>query len=224
MNASKILHRCDCWCGFVACSTPAGGKSENSIGETMRWALVTLTCIGTVFIVPSANAIPYSVNRSWSNPVGGSASLVGTVDVPLGTYTLMNGGPNPFTSASLTLIVNGSPLHLALVDTSLIFGTGRFSIFATASSLIFDANGNGTNPADLKFLDPANRGFYAIGSDDDPAFQNGDIFGQRFVVSSVDFPNIFGTAASAPDSFSSTLSLLGFAVIGLAALRRRLRC
>src|SRR5204862_1430178 len=154
--------------------------------------------LSAVAIAPSAYATRYEVNRSWSNPVGGDASLVGTVDVALGTYTLMNGGPNPFTSVNLTLIVNGSALHLNQADTSFIWGTGQFSILATASSLIFNANGNGTNPADRGFFDAANLGFYAIGSDDDPTFQIGDIFGQIFVVSSVHFPEVFGTAASVP--------------------------
>ena len=58
-------------------------------------------------ITSSANAVRYDVSRSWSDGSGGTASLIGTVDVPLGSYTIMHLGPTPFTSVSLTLIVNG---------------------------------------------------------------------------------------------------------------------
>jgi hypothetical protein len=107
----------------------------------------------TMTITPSTNAMFYDVSRSWSDGFGGTASLIGTVDVALGSYTIMNNVPNPFTIVSLTLIVNGgAPVHLNQADTNTIFGTGQFLIFATASSLIFDtANANGSNPADLAF-------------------------------------------------------------------------
>ena len=58
-------------------------------------------------ITPSVNATFYDVSRSWSDGSGGTASLIGTVDVAFGSYTIMNNGPSPFTSVSLTLIVNG---------------------------------------------------------------------------------------------------------------------
>jgi len=96
-----------------------------------------------VAIAPSAYATRYEINRSRSDGSGGTASLIGTVDVPLGSYTIMHLGPTPFTSVSLTLIVNGgAPFHLDQVASG-VFGTRQFFIFATASSLIFDtANAN----------------------------------------------------------------------------------
>jgi len=153
-------------------------------------------------ITPSVNATFYDVSRSWSDGSGGTASLIGTVDVALGRNTIMNKGPSPFTSVSLTLIVNGgAPLHLNHADTSSIFGTGQFLIFATASSLIFDtANGNGQNPADLLFGDATNMvGVYGIGSDSRPHFQTGIVF---------------GTARSVPDA-GSTLAMLSISLLGL---------
>ena len=171
----------------------------------------------TMTITPSANATFYDVSRSWSNGSGGTASLIGTVDVALGSYTIMNKGPSPFTSVSLTLIVNGgAPLHLNHADTSLIFGTGQFLIFATASSLIFDtANGNGQNPADLLFGDATNMvGVYGIGSDSLPHFQTGIIGGDTVLDTSIRFPNVFGTARSVPDA-GSTLAMLSINLLGL---------
>ena len=164
-------------------------------------------------ITPSANAVRYDVSRSWSNGSGGTASLIGSVDIALGSYTIMNNGPSPFTNVSLTLIVNGASALLDLADTSAILGTGQFLISATASSLIFNtANGNGANPADLEFSGA--MGFYFIGSDNDPHFQNGGIGVDEVVDSSISFPNVFGTARSVPDT-GSTLAMLSISLLGL---------
>jgi hypothetical protein len=83
-----------------------------------------------------AAAATYDVNLSFTG--GGTASLVGTVDLPLGNYTIMNGAPNPFTAINLTLTVNGTPFSLVQADLSLITGTGQFLIDANASTLIFN--------------------------------------------------------------------------------------
>src|SRR5262245_58987738 len=130
----------------------------------------------------------------------------------------MNKGPSPFTSVSLTLIVNeGAPVLLNHADTSLIFGTGQFLIFATASSLIFDtANGNGQNPAFLLFRDATNiMGFYGIGSDALGLFQTGSIIGDVANDHSISFPNVFGTAAASVPDTGSTLAMLSISLLGL---------
>jgi hypothetical protein len=193
--------------------------AKSLVGSLFAVALIAWT----MTITPSANATFYDVSRSWSDGSGGTASLIGTVDVALGSYTIMNKGPSPFTSVSLTLIVNGgAPVHLNHADTSLIFGTGQFSIFATASSLIFDtANGNGQNPADLLFRDATNMDFYAIGSDGLPHFQTGIIGNDDVLDQSISFPNVFGTAASAPDT-GSTLAMLSISLLGLGLGFKRL--
>src|ERR1700730_7615215 len=118
----------------------------------------------------SAGAATYNVNLSFSG--GGTASLVGTVDLPLGNYTIMNGAPHPFTAGNLTLTVNGTPYSLVQADTSLISGTGQFLINANASTLIFDtANANSSNPADLIFRTASTNDRYIIGSNGDPHFE-----------------------------------------------------
>jgi len=96
--------------------------AKSLVGSLFAVALIAWT----MTITPSVNATFYDVSRSWSDGSGGTASLIGA-DVALGSYTIMNKGPSPFTSVSLTLIVNrGAPLHLNHADTSLIFGTGQF--------------------------------------------------------------------------------------------------
>ena len=80
-----------------------------------------LATLAIIMIADSAHAITYQVNQSWG---GGFATLVGTVDVPLGTYTIMNNGPHPFTNVMLTLTVKGTSFTLDHADTSLIYGTG----------------------------------------------------------------------------------------------------
>src|SRR5947208_10875131 len=76
-----------------------------------------LAALAITMIAGSAQAITYQVNESWG---GGSATLVGTVDVPLGTYTIMNNGAAPFTNVMLTLTVNGTSFTLDHADTSQI--------------------------------------------------------------------------------------------------------
>ena len=94
--------------------------AKSLVGSLFAVALIAWT----MTIAPSANAIFYDVSRSWSDGSGGNASLVGTVDVAFGSYTIMNNGPSPFTSVSLTLTVNGgAPVHLNHADTSFSFGT-----------------------------------------------------------------------------------------------------
>ena len=106
-----------------------------------------------------AGAATYDVNLSFTG--GGTASLVGTVDLPLGNYTIMNGAPDPFTAVNLILTVNGTPFSLVQANTSLITGTGQFLINANASTLIFNtANANAGNPADLRFQDVSTNDQY----------------------------------------------------------------
>jgi hypothetical protein len=183
-------------------------------------ALATLSAISTFAIAPSANAITYDVSRSWTDGTF-TASLFGTVDVPLGNYTITNGGPSPFTSVNLTMILNGTTSALlSQANTSLIYGTGQFFIFSTASSLIFDAaNGDAYNPADLVFKDAANLARYGIGSDGIPSFEAGynPFFSpSTTVLASVALPNAFGTAASSVPDAGSTLTMLGVSLLGLA--------
>ena len=64
-------------------------RAKFLVGSLFAVALIAWTMTN----IPSANAIPYEVSRSWSNGSGDTASLIGTVDVAFGSYTIMNNGP-----------------------------------------------------------------------------------------------------------------------------------
>ncbi len=91
-------------------------------------ALAGATSLAAMLTPVAATAVTFTVNRSWSES-GNNASLVGTVDVPVGSYTIQNGTPNPFTNVNLILTVNGNPFPvLNAANTSNISGTGQFLV------------------------------------------------------------------------------------------------
>ena len=185
---------------------------RKSIGRSPCGASIILAVIILVAIVHGANGVTYSVSRSWTDGIG-TANLVGTVDVPLGNYTIMNGGADPFTNVSLTLTLNGISAFLDHADTSLIFGSGQFFIDATLSSLTFDtANADESNPADLRFYDATNTTLYVTGSNGNPGFEAG--YSQTDgVVANLSFPVVFGTAGAGGLTLASAASIQrGFAI------------
>src|SRR5690242_5644873 len=96
---------------------------------------------------PSALADTYTVNRLFSDGVD-TATLVGTVDIAEGNYTITNGGSSPFTAISLTLTANGTPYTVDNTLTGIILGTGQFLITASPTQLIFGtASADSGNPA-----------------------------------------------------------------------------
>src|SRR6266446_1184759 len=98
-----------------------------------------------LIISNSAQAAQYHVNRSFTDG-SSSATLTGTLDIPMGSYTIQNSGPSPFTAVNLTLTVNGTPFTLTHALTGVIHGTGQFLISATPTTLTFNtANANGGN-------------------------------------------------------------------------------
>ena len=169
-----------------------------------------LAALTIIVIASSARAITYQVNQSWG---GGTATLVGTVDVAIGNYTIMNGGAAPFTNVMLTLTVNGTPFILDHADTSQIVGTGEFIIDATITSLTFDtANSDAGNPADLNFYDSINTNRYVLGSNGNPHFEAGYTTA-GVVLDDISFPFLFGTAASSALELASAASIQrGFAI------------
>lgn len=154
-------------------------------------------------LTSSTQAALYQVNRSFmSGPT--TATLTGTVDIPLGNYVIQNMAPNPFTSVNLTLTVNATPFNLINALTNDITGTGQFTINASPTTLIFSASGNGANPADLVFSDnfnPQSFNRYAIGSDGNPAFETAvTMAGSAFA--NVQFPVTFGVFVPEPSSIT----------------------
>lgn len=118
-----------------------------------------------------AQATVYEVNRLFPQ-----ASLTGTLEIPLGSYTIQNTNPSPFTSVHLILTLNGTQFFLNHCLTGDIRGTGQFFIDATATSLIFStANANGANPADLDFSDTTVQqahNYFSIGYDTIPGYES----------------------------------------------------
>jgi hypothetical protein len=163
----------------------------------LRVASLAGVISAVVLVAPShAKGTQYNVNRLFGN-----ASLTGTVDVPIGNYTIMNETPNPFTAVDLTLTVNGTPFGLTHALTGLIRGTGQFFIEATSTTLTFStANANGSNPADLIFsdnLDTQSINKYGIGYNGHPGFEVGDTAAGSVIVDAM-FPAVFGVSAVSP--------------------------
>jgi hypothetical protein len=138
------------FCSATGCMKTTGCK------KMARLAAATFITLAASLPTPSILADTYFVNRSLSDSSGDMATLVGTRSIPEGNYTLTNKPPSPFTAATLTLTVNGTPYSVNNVLTDLISGTGIFSITASPTALIFSAHGNGGNPADLVFSDQLN--------------------------------------------------------------------
>jgi len=192
-------------------------------------ALAGATSLAAMLTPVAATAVTFTVNRSWSES-GNNASLVGTVDVPVGSYTIQNGTPNPFTNVNLILTVNGNPFPvLNAADTSNISGTGQFLVNATSSTLTFNtANANGSNAANLAFVN-SSTGFggplYGIGFDSTPGFEVA--FGTTpGVLASVAFPVTFGTVQQV-QQVPEPASLFGLGVLSTlgaaSTLKRKLK-
>ena len=198
--------------------------------------IVRVVALFSLISVSSTNAITYDVSRMWTDIFGtGTATLTGTVDVPIGNYTITNGGLTPFTNINLILrafenangvapFENGAPIPLDHVDTSFVKGSGVFSINATSSTLIFGASISDIfSAADINFFNtPENTG-YTIGSDFAGEFEAGR--GQTFgMIGFLQFPIVFGTAHTTPvPETGSTVALLTPLLLGLALVRQTRR-
>ena len=186
-------------------------KGSRSTARHRRLAALALTALAAR---PCMAAV-YTVDQ-WFSSGADVVHLAGTVDVPLGSYTIHNGAPNPFRSVNLTLNVDGTPYNLSQADTSEIYGTGAFYVDATVSALSFAAAGNGHNAADLAFVGGGAQ--YALGSDATPLFEAA--YGPFGGVAIANFPISFGTAAAPePGTVFAGLGALGLAA--WAPLRRR---
>ncbi len=199
-------------------------------------ALAGATSLAAMLTPVAAKAVTFTVNRSWSQS-GNNASLVGTVDVPIGSYTINSTGtPNPFTNVNLTLTVNGNPFTLDAANTLLLSGTGQFLVNATSSTLTFNTNVSSFDQATVRFQNSGNpfgNRWYEIGTFlDFFTFQlvnfEGSIASPSFteVVASVSLPVTFGTAQTA-QQVPEPASLFGLGVLGTlgvgSTLKRKLK-
>ncbi|REJ39295.1 MAG: PEP-CTERM sorting domain-containing protein [Microcystis flos-aquae DF17] len=202
-------------------------------------ALAGATSLAAMLTPVAAKAVTFTVNRSWSQS-GNNASLVGTVDVPIGSYTIdSTGTPNPFTNVNLTLTVNGNPFTLdtvVVIPSGSIIGTGQFLVNATSSTLTFNTNVSGFDRATVRFQNSGNpfgNRWYEIGTFLDfftfqPVNLEGSIASPSFteVVASVSLPVTFGTAQTA-QQVPEPASLFGLGVLGTlgaaSTLKRKLK-
>ena len=186
------------------------------------WLLIFATAVA---IPTGAQAVFYTVDRSF-NDASFISTLTGTVDIPLGSYTIQNKSASPFTSVNLVLTANGYVYDLNEAVTDFIYGTGQFFINATSTTLTFNtANANGENPADLQCIvssamPPYLRNYYAIGSDDAPGFEAAIVPGAD-LTGNVNLPVIFGTPA--PEPRANFLIALAFLTFGFNRIRPKKR-
>ena len=195
----------------------------HSFIQALSQSFTGAICAGVVLsITSSAQAQIYSVNRSFTDGFN-TATLIGTVDIPLGNYTIQNYGASPFTSVNLTLTVGGTPYTVDNALTGLIYGTGNFIINATPTTLTFStANANGGNPADLVFSDNTaveTNDRYVIGSNGDPRFEAAYTGAGSVVSTTVTYPTVFGTAVPEP----TAMALAGLGGIAAMVVARRQR-
>ncbi|TRU94088.1 MAG: PEP-CTERM sorting domain-containing protein [Microcystis wesenbergii Mw_QC_B_20070930_S4] len=218
--------------------------NKNRLFPTL--ALAGATSLAAMLTPVAAMAIPaipavttFNVNRSWSDG-SDTASLVGTVDVPLGSYTIQDGAPNPFTNVNLTLTVNGNAVTLNAVDLTDTSAPAQFLVDATSSVLTFnpDVSDPGCSSSSicsssLEFIDSS------LGlSGPRYSIQLASVFGISesielglipaftSVSSSPNFPVTFGTAQQQPATSvpepTATVGLLGLGLLGVGSALKRM--
>jgi hypothetical protein len=130
-------------------------SSMNTIKKlTLGSIVLGASLLATALTADQSQALTYNVNRSWSDGFN-NASLSGTVDIPVGNYTLTQGFSNPFTSIALSLTTPDGTFGLDGLSNAFVSGTGQFLITANSTSLVFStANSDGNNPANLNFTGP----------------------------------------------------------------------
>src|SRR5208337_3197032 len=96
---------------------------SNSFLRAVGQSFSRVVCAGAVLLIASSvQAEIYNVDRAFTQGVL-AATLIGTVDIPLGNYTIQNSSASPFSSVNLTLTVGGTPYTLDSVLTGIIIGT-----------------------------------------------------------------------------------------------------
>lgn len=212
--------------------------NKNRLFPTL--ALAGATSLAAMLTPVAAMAIPavttFNVNRSWSEG-SDTASLVGTVDVPVGSYTIQNGTPNPFTNVNLTLTLNGNAVTLNAVDLTDTLAPAQFLVNATSSVLTFNADISGCSNdcvSELEFINSSqgtSGPFYRILLESSFGLvdrREQGVIQSPFtsVVSSTNFPVTFGTAQQQPPTSvpepTATVGLLGLGLLGVGSALKRM--
>jgi hypothetical protein len=208
--------------------------NKNRLFPTL--ALAGATSLAAMLTPVAAMAVTFNVNRSWSQG-SDTASLVGTVDVPVGSYTIQNGTPNPFTNVNLTLTLNGNAVTLNAVDLTDTLAPAQFLVNATSSVLTFNADISGCSDdceSELEFINSSqgtSGPFYRIQSVSffgvSESTEQGVIRSPfTNVVSSTNFPVTFGTAQQQPPTSvpepTATVGLLGLGLLGVGSALKRM--
>jgi hypothetical protein len=208
--------------------------NKNRLFPTL--ALAGATSLAAMLTPVAAMAVTFNVNRSWSQE-SDTASLVGTVDVPLGSYTIQNGTPNPFTNVNLTLTVNGNAVTLNAVDINNTFAPAQFLVNATSSVLTFNADISGCSDdckSELEFINSSQGtsgpfyrirlvSFFGVSESTEQGVIRSPFTN---VVSSPNFPVTFGTAQQQPPTSvpepTATVGLLGLGLLGVGSALKRM--
>ncbi|TRU86999.1 MAG: PEP-CTERM sorting domain-containing protein [Microcystis novacekii Mn_MB_F_20050700_S1] len=210
--------------------------NKNRLFPTL--ALAGATSLAAMLTPVAAMAVTFNVNRSWSEGTN-NASLVGTVDVPVGSYTIQNGSPNPFTNVNLTLTINGNAVTLNAVNLTETSAPAQFLVNATSSVLTFNPDVSGCSfgaicQSQLEFIDSSqglSGPFYRIQSVFSLGFSQNEEYGVirspfTGVTSSINLPVTFGTAQQQPPTSvpepTTTVGLLGLGLLGVGSALKRM--
>jgi hypothetical protein len=208
--------------------------NKNRLFPTL--ALAGATSLAAMLTPVAAMAVTFNVNRSWSQG-SDTASLVGTVDVPVGSYTIQNGTPNPFTNVNLTLTLNGNAVTLNAVDLTDTLAPAQFLVNATSSVLTFNADISGCSDdckSELEFINSSQGtsgpfyrirlvSFFGVSESTEQGVIRSPFTN---VVSSPNFPVTFGTAQQQPPTSvpepTATVGLLGLGLLGVGSALKRM--
>jgi hypothetical protein len=184
--------------------------------------VTSLSAVLSLVAVNPVRAVTFNVvGASWTQG-SNSASLTGTVDIPIGTYTFapgqLFGAPAPFTGFDLNLNINGR--NSTPIFSSIRTGaTSSVTLTATAADLQFSTSGaSDSSVAYLLFNDFTSS--YFIGSDAIPGSQFASGYGDA-VFASRSLPTVFAVSSDA-QSVPEPTTIPGLLLTGgsLLLLRR----
>lgn len=164
-----------------------------------RWATLAVLLMTSVSLLANTYAVNRVFTSDGSSPLSSSGiivTLIGTVEIPAGNYTLDRNSPNPFTAVDLVMFVNDGgriDIYYLMEAYAFITGNAKVIIHATDKSLTFDHTGNAgsADEAVLQFWDATTPDCFAIGHDS-VANSLGCLWDGEFVIQAIKFPATFG--------------------------------